>query len=164
MKQKYFFIFLLMILISGNLSAQSQCGIGVLSNISTNNVDSCGRNGSITVKYTLTGVTQAMLALYKNGGSLVLTRALNTATGTETLNNLDAGNYQVRLLCAANQGQTYTTSNATIGGSYVPISATINATNVCTNFTSGGTITANISGGSLGYKVLVKKNKRCQLC
>lgn len=158
MKQKYFFIFLLMILISGNLGAQSQCGTGVLSNISTNNVDSCGRNGSITVGYTLTNATQAILALYKlPGNTLLLTKALNTTTGTETLNNLDAGNYQVRLLCAANQGQTYTTSNATIGGSYVPISATINATNVCTNFTSGGTITANISGGSLGYKVLVKK-------
>lgn len=153
-KQKYFFVFLLMILISGNLSAQ--CGTGVLNSNSTN-VDSCGKNGSITVKYTLTGVTQAMLALYKNGGTLVLTKALNTATGTETLNNLDVGNYQVKLLCASNQGQAYATSNTTIGGSYTPISATVSTSGVCTNFTSGGTIGVNISGGTSPYKILIKK-------
>lgn len=156
MKKNYFIILLLMMLFSGSLGAQ--CGTGNLSNTTTSHVDNCGRNGSIRTSYTLNGANKAILDLYREDGSLVVRKPLTTATGTHTFDKLDAGKYQVKLVCTDNPTHVYATSAMqTIGGSYTPISATISDTNVCTNYTPGSDIRVSISGGNAPYKVLIKK-------
>ena len=120
----------------------------VTSSVSST-ANTCGGNGTVTVNVSPT--TGLSLQLLKGGA--ILNQVAN-ATSPYTWSSLQAGTYQVRIVCADDNNVIYETLNVTVAENYVPISdANISVTDVCTNFTQGGTISVNgVTGGSAPYQ------------
>lgn len=128
-----------------------------LSTASTPNT--CGGNGSITATFSPGGSSgNITVQLLKNG--TVQTAVINPAS-PYTFTNLQPGtDYQVKLICSSDNSVAYNTANVTVADNYVPITAlSIGATNVCNNFTKGGTITViGVTGGTAPYQYSVIQN------
>ena len=153
MMKKRLFIFVAVIfsfLWTGNLIAQSQCPTGTVTASVSSTANTCAGNGTVTVNFSPTaGVS---LQLLKGGAPL---NKVPNATSPYTWSSLQAGtDYQVRIVCAEDNSVIYKTLDVTVAENYVPISdANISVTDVCTNFTQGGTISVNgVTGGSAPYQ------------
>ena len=120
----------------------------VTSSVSST-ANTCGGNGTVTVNVSPT----AGLSLQLLKGGAILNQVAN-ATSPYTWSSLQAGDYQVRIICAEDNTVIYKTLDVTVAENYVPISdANISVTDVCTNFTQGGTISVNgVTGGSAPYE------------
>ena len=134
---------------SGKLSAQT-CPSNYTANLSATSAPrTCANNGTITSTFTAaSGIT---IELLKSGG---VQSSVNNPTSPYTFSNLAPGtDYEVLIKCTED-GTIYQTIPVTVEDNYVPISdAIINVTDVCTNFTPGGTITvAGVTGGSAPYQ------------
>ena len=126
------------------------CPTGTVTSSVSSTANTCGGNGTVTVNVSPT--TGLSLQLLKGGA--ILNHVAN-ATSPYTWSSLQAGtDYQVRIVCAENNNTIYQTLNVTVAENYVPISdANISVTDVCTNFTQGGTISVNgVTGGSAPYQ------------
>ncbi|NBL65906.1 hypothetical protein GV828_11915, partial [Flavobacterium sp. NST-5] len=156
-KLKSLMLFLLL-LVSSNVFSQSGCDDpgSVKSSIVTV-PNSCAGNGSITA--TFNTVDHITIQLLLNGS--VLQSTVNP-TSPFTFSNLQASaNYQVRFVCSLDNSVVYSnTSNINVAENYVPITdANISISNVCTNFTAGGTFTINsVTGGNAPYQYSVILN------
>lgn len=143
--------------------AQSSCpasGDVTLSSV-TSTPNTCGGNGSITATFTPFGSSSNVTVQLLKSGT-VLTSVVNQGS-PHTFSNLQPGtDYQVRVICSTNNNTIYVTQNASVANNYTPISnANISISNVCTNFTPGGTITVNGVTGGVGpyqYKVVQSNN------
>ena len=130
---------------------QAQCAPSgsVTTNISTT-PNTCAGNGTITA--TFSSSTNTTIRLIKGGS--ILQSFINPASPF-TFNNLQPGNdYEVKLICTENNSITYSSNtNVTVAQNYVAISnANIDITNVCDNFTQGGTFTvSSVTGGNPSY-------------
>ena len=151
MMKKRLFIFVAVIfsfLWTGNLIAQ--CPTGTVTASVSSTANTCAGNGTVTVNFSPTAGVK--LQLLKSGSILNQTIATSSPY---TWNNLQAGNdYQVKVICSDDNSVVYQTLNVTVAENYVPISdANISVTDVCTNFTQGGTISVNgVTGGSAPYQ------------
>lgn len=149
--KKRLFIFVAVIfsfLWTGNLIAQ--CPTGTVTASVSSTANTCAGNGTVTVDFSPT--TGVSLQLLKGGA--ILNHVAN-ATSPYTWSSLQAGNdYQVKVICNTDNTVVYQTLNVTVADNYVPIStADISVSNVCTNFTQGGTISVNgVTGGSAPYQ------------
>lgn len=149
--KKRLFIFVAVIfsfLWTGNLIAQ--CPTGTVTASVSSTANTCAGNGTVTVNFSPTAGVK--LQLLKSGSILNQTIATSSPY---TWNNLQAGNdYQVKVICSYDNSEVYQTLNVTVAENYVPISdANISVTDVCTNFTQGGTISVNgVTGGSAPYQ------------
>ena len=149
--KKRLFIFVAVIfsfLWTGNLIAQ--CPTGTVTASVSSTANTCAGNGTVTVNFSPTAGVK--LQLLKSGSILNQTIATSSPY---TWNNLQAGNdYQVKVICSDDNSVVYQTLNVTVAENYVPISdANISVTDVCTNFTQGGTISVNgVTGGSAPYQ------------
>ena len=149
--QKKLIIFLSIILsLFWTQSSYAQCPTGTVTSSVSSTANTCGGNGTVTVNVSPT--TGLSLQLLKGGA--ILNQVAN-ATSPYTWSSLQAGtDYQVRIVCADDNNVIYETLNVTVAENYVPISdANISVTDVCTNFTQGGTISVNgVTGGSAPYQ------------
>ena len=133
---------------TGNLIAQ--CPTGTVTASVSSTANTCAGNGTVTVNFSPT--TGVSLQLLKSGSILNQTIATSSPY---TWNNLQAGNdYQVKVICNADNTVVYQTLDVTVADNYVPIStADISVSNVCTNFTTEGTLTVNsVTGGNAPYQ------------
>ena len=149
--QKKLIIFLSIILsLFWTQSSYALCPTATVTSSVSSTANTCGGNGTVTVNVSPT--TGLSLQLLKGGAIL---NQVAIATSPYTWSSLQAGtDYQVRIVCAENNNTIYQTLNVTVAENYVPISnANISVTDVCTNFTPGGTISVNgVTGGSAPYQ------------
>ena len=150
--QKKLIIYLSIILsLFWTQSSYAICPTGPVTASVSSTASTCGGNGTVTVK-NVSPTAGVSLQLLKGG---VLLNHVANATSPYTWSSLQAGtDYQVRIVCAENNNTIYQTLDVTVAENYVPIStANISVTDVCTNFTPGGTISVNeVTGGSAPYK------------
>ena len=149
--QKKLIIFMSIILsLFWTQNSYAECPTGTITSSVSSTANTCGGNGTVTVNVSPT--TGLSLQLLKGGA--ILNQVAN-ATSPYTWSSLQAGtDYQVRIVCADDNKVIYKTLDDTVVENYVPISdANISVTNVCTNFTKGGTISVNgVTGGSAPYQ------------
>ena len=148
--QKKLIIFLSIILsLFWTQNSYAQCPTATVTSSVSSTANTCGGNGTVTVNVSPT--TGLSLQLLK-GGAIV--NQVANATSPYTWSSLQAGDYQVRIVCAEDNNVIYKTLDVTVAENYVPISdANISVTDVCTNFTQGGTISVNgVTGGSAPYQ------------
>lgn len=139
---------ILTLFIGGNFMAQT-CPTGPLSLTTSSTPNTCGGNGTITATFVNTPNTS--LQLIKGGTTL---SEVISPSSPYIWGNLQPGtDYQVKLICTSNPTTVYQTISTTVADNYVVISdADITVTDVCTNFTPGGTIKVNsVTGGSAPY-------------
>lgn len=150
MKKRLFIFFAVIFsfLWTGNLIAQ--CPTGTVTASVSSTANTCAGNGTVTVNFSPTaGVSLQLLK-----GGAILNHVPN-ATSPYTWSSLQAGtDYQVKVICNTDNTVVYQTLDVTVADNYVPIStADISVSNVCTNFTQGGTISVNgVTGGSAPYQ------------
>lgn len=145
-----------LLLLSEQLQAQCASSGSVTTSISAT-PNTCAGNGTITATFSST--TNTTIQLIKGGS--ILQSVINPASPF-TFSNLQPGNdYEVKLICSENNSITYSSnSNITVAQNYISISnADISISDVCTNFTQGGTFTINsVTGGNPSYQYSVILN------
>ena len=147
------FVFLFL---SEQMQAQCAPSGSVTTSIATTS-NTCSGNGSIQA--TFSNATNTTIQLIK-GGSIL--QSVVNPSSPHTFTNLQPGtDYEVKLVCSENSSVTYSSNpNITVAQNYVAISdANISISNVCTNFTQGGTFTINsVTGGNPSYEYSVILN------
>ncbi|UWX62562.1 thrombospondin type 3 repeat-containing protein [Chryseobacterium oranimense] len=156
--KKNFFLLLIPLLMVFSIHVNAQCAAAgsVTTSISTTS-NSCGGNGTITA--TFSSASNTTIQLLKGGTIL---QSVIAPTSPHTFTNLQPGtDYQVKIVCTIDNSIVYSNNaNITVADNYVPITnADISISNVCTNFTPGGTITVNgVTGGTAPYQYSVILN------
>jgi hypothetical protein len=157
MKKKLFILLaFISVLLSEQIYAQCATSNSVTTNVSTT-PNTCAGNGSITA--TFSNAINTTIQLFKGGA---IQQSVANPTNPFTFTNLQPGNdYEVRTICSENNSIVYSSNtNITIAENYIPIAdADISQSNVCTNFTKGGTFTINnVTGGNAPYEYSVILN------
>lgn len=141
---------------SEQINAQCAPSSSVTTTITTN-PNTCAGNGSITA--TFSNVANTTIQLFKGGS---IQQSVVNPTSPFTFNNLQPGNdYEVRTICSENNSIVYSSNtNITVSDNYTPIAdANITQSDICTNFTKGGTFTINnVTGGNAPYQYSVILN------
>lgn len=136
----FYHLLILFFSIRGN----AQCPATLTLNVQSVTHASCPDNGSITLGGSGTGFPGVTYSIISGPSHVGMEQ------GSRTFNSLSAGTYQFRASC---NGQTADVM-ATINNLYTPLNAnfTITTSNVCTNYSPGGTITVSgVSGGRSPY-------------
>lgn len=158
--KKIFLFLLIPLLTMFSIKVHANCPVtGSVSVSATSTPRTCGGNGTITVTFSPTA--EVALQLLKGGTIISQVGAPPALSSPYTWTALQPGtDYQVRIICAENNSIIYQTVNVTVADNYAPITnTTISVTNVCTNFTPGGTFTINgITGGNAPYEYSVVKS------
>lgn len=154
MKKNLIYSIILLLSLASNIIIAQCPAAGSITLSTSSTPNTCAGNGSITA--TVNSTTGVSLQLLKSGTILsqVPGNITQPLTNPYTWSNLQPGtDYQVKVICSEDQGIVYQTANVTVADNYIPISsATINLSNVCTNFTEGGTITVSgVTGGTAPY-------------
>lgn len=140
---------------SGSLKAQD-CPQSVTPTFSTT-PETCASNGSLTVN-----VNQGNLKvnLYKADGTTFQNAYTFNTAGSHTFTTLPGATYIVEVVCNSNLGTVYTRQSVEVADNYTEISgANITVTDVCTQFTQGGTINiGSVTGGNAPYTYSIIKN------
>ncbi|TKC08520.1 hypothetical protein [Pedobacter frigoris] len=151
--QKIVFGISVMVLVffAGN-SGFAQCSAaGSVTATITTTPNTCAGNG--TIKATFSSATNITIQLIKGGS---IQQAVNNPVSPYTFTNLQPGtDYEVKIVCSNNNSIVYSANpNVTVADSYVSISdASIVVSNLCTNFTQGGTLTVgSVIGGTGPYQ------------
>ncbi|OCK51965.1 hypothetical protein BA768_14700 [Chryseobacterium sp. CBo1] len=156
--KKNFFLLLIPLLMVFSIQISGQCAStgSVTATISTT-ANTCAGNGKITAAFS--NVANTTIQLLKGGTIL---QSVIAPTSPHTFTNLQPGiDYQVKIVCTIDNSIVYSNNtNITVTDNYVPISnANISVSNVCTNFTPGGTITVNgVTGGTAPYQYSIILN------
>ncbi|KQT16767.1 hypothetical protein ASG31_10330 [Chryseobacterium sp. Leaf404] len=119
--------------------------------------NTCAGDGTITA--TFSSAINTTIQLIKGG---TIQQSVVAPASPYTFTSLQPGtDYQVRVVCSIDNSIVYSNSpDITVANNYVPISnADISISNVCTNFTQGGTFTINnVIGGNAPYQFSVVLN------
>ncbi|RYF24936.1 MAG: hypothetical protein EOO42_04785 [Flavobacteriales bacterium] len=139
-------------------SGFAQCAAaGSVTTTITTTPNTCAGNG--TIKATFSSATNITIQLIKGGS---VQQAVNNPASPYTFTNLQPGtDYEVKTICSTNNSIVYSDNpNITVAENYVAISdADITVSNLCANFTQGGTITVNgITGGTAPYQYSIILN------
>ncbi|KQT16777.1 hypothetical protein ASG31_10380 [Chryseobacterium sp. Leaf404] len=158
MMKKFFLFLLVLSLIVFGIRVNAQCATaGSVTTTITTTANTCAGNGTITA--TFSSAINTTIQLLK-GGTIV--QSVIAPTSPHTFTNLQPGtDYQVKIVCSIDNSIVYSNNNPiTVADSYIPISnADISISNVCTNFTQGGTFTVNnVTGGTPNYMYLIVKS------
>ncbi|WP_143884911.1 discoidin domain-containing protein [Chryseobacterium binzhouense] len=141
---------------SEQINAQCAPSSSVTTTITTS-PNTCAGNGSITA--TFSSAVNTTIQLFKGGN---IQQSVANPTSPYKFSNLQPGNdYEVRTICSENNSIVYSSNtNITVAENYTPIAdAGITQSNVCTNFTKGGTFTVNnVTGGTAPYQYSVILN------
>ena len=147
MKKNYSLVVVLTVilqLIINTLFAQS-CPSSIT--ISSTNVTpaTCPSNGSVVIHSNAESVPSAMYQIISGpaGGGWQ-----TTSQSSNTFNSLPAGSYTIKVSC----GSATNTVNVTVSNNYTAPTISVSVTNVCTNYTPGGTITVTGTGSSTPLK------------
>lgn len=144
----------------GQSAVQAQClpTSGVAYTVTPIN-GVCPQN-SIKVDVTQ-GASQAYkLTITPTEVSQGATQEVLIENGTTTVDNLANGKWKVELRCNANPVVVYGVQEVEVNSTYTSISrVNITTSNVCTNYTPGGTITVTgVVGGRAPYEYSFVKN------
>lgn len=152
--KKIFLLLLIPLLTILSIKVHAACpAAGSVSVTATSTPRTCGGNGTITA--TFSPNTEVSLQLLKGGTIISQVSAPPALSSPYTWTALQPGtDYQVRIICAEDNGIIYQTVNVSVADNYVPISdADIAISNLCTNFSPGGTFTINgVTGGNAPYE------------
>lgn len=154
MKNKLLYLVTFTLLLFSDQIAAQCAPVGSVTTTISTAPNTCGGNGSITA--TFSSAVNITIRLKK--GASILQSVVNPSSPF-TFNNLQPGNdYTVETICSEDNSRVYSSNNnITVAQNYVGISdADISISNVCTNFTEGGTITINnTTGGNAPYQYSV---------
>lgn len=138
-----------MVVFSTKINAQC-ASAGSVTTTTTTTANTCAGNGTITA--TFSSAINSTIQLIKGG---TIQQSVVAPASPYSFTNLQPGtDYQVRVVCSFDNSIVYSTnSNITVADNYVAITnADISISNVCTNFTQGGTFTINsVTGGNAPY-------------
>ena len=138
-----------------SIEVNAECAAsGSVTTTITSTANTCGGNG--TIKATFSTAKNTTIQLIK-GGSIL--QSVVNPTSPYTFTNLQPGtDYEVKTVCSDDNSIVYSANpNITVADNYKPITdATITISDVCTNFTTGGTFTVNsVTGGTAPYQYSV---------
>ena len=153
--KKIFHLLLIPLLMIFSIEVNAQCAAsGSVTTTTTSTANVCGGNG--TIKATFSTARNTTIQLIK-GGSIL--QSVVNPTSPYTFTNLQPGtDYEVKTVCSNDNSIVYSANpNITVADNYIPITdATITISDVCTNFTTGGTFTVNsVTGGTAPYQYSV---------
>ena len=138
-----------------SIEVNAKCAAsGSVTTTITSTANTCGGNGTITATFsTASNITIQLI----KGGSIL--QSVVNPTSPYTFTNLQPGtDYEVKTVCSNDNSIVYSANpNITVADNYIPITdATITISDVCTNFTTGGTFTVNsVTGGTAPYQYSV---------
>ena len=153
--KKIFFLLLIPLLMIFSIEVNAKCAAsGSVTTTITSTANTCGRNGTITATFsTASNITIQLI----KGGSIL--QSVVNPTSPYTFTNLQPGtDYEVKTVSSNDNSIVYSANpNITVADNYIPITdATITISDVCTNFTTGGTFTVNsVTGGTAPYQYSV---------
>ena len=153
--KKIFFLLLIPLLTIFSIEVNAECAAsGSVTTTITSTANTCGGNGTITATFsTASNITIQLI----KGGSIL--QSVVNPTSPYTFTNLQPGtDYEVKTVSSNDNSIVYSANpNITVADNYIPITdADITTTNVCTNFTPGGTFTVNsVTGGTAPYQYSV---------
>ena len=152
---KIFHLLLIPLLMIFSIEVNAQCDAsGSVTTTTTSTANTCGGNGTITATFSTALNTTIQLI---KGGSIL--QSVVNPTSPYTFTNLQPGtDYEVKTVCSNNNSIVYSANpNITVADKYIQIAdANITISNVCTNFTTGGTFTVNsVTGGTAPYQYSV---------
>ena len=153
--KKIFFLLLIPLLMIFSIEVNAKCAAsGSVTTTITSTANTCGGNGTITATFSTAQNTTIQLI---KGGSIL--QSVVNPTSPYTFTNLQPGtDYEVKTVCSIDNSIVYSANpNITVADNYIPITdATITISDVCTNFTTGGTFTVNsVTGGTAPYQYSV---------
>ena len=159
--KKIFLLLLIPLLTMVSIRIEAACpASGSVSVSATSTPRTCGGNGTITATFTPATGNGVALQLIK-GGTIISQLSSPTVFSSPYIwTSLQPGDYQVRIICAEDNSIIYQTVNVIVEDDYEPITnAAISVSNVCTNFTPGGTFSiTGITGGNAPYEYSVVKS------
>lgn len=153
--KKIFFLLLIPLLMIFSIEVNAKCAAsGSVTTTITSTANTCGGNGTITATFsTASNITIQLI----KGGSIL--QSVVNPTSPYTFTNLQPGtDYEVKTVSSNDNSIVYSANpNITVADNYIPITdATITISDVCTNFTTGGTFTVNsVTGGTAPYQYSV---------
>lgn len=158
MKNNIFISTLLMLFTLLGVVIKGQCpsASGVTLSVA-GSTTSCSTNGTITATFSPSGSSSNItVQLLKNGA---VQKSDVNVSSPHTFSNLQAGNdYSVRLICSTDNSVVIKTATVTVDDGYNEITdVAVSTTNVCSNFTQGGTINIDgVTGGKapLQYSII----------
>ena len=153
--KKIFLLLLIPLLMIFSIEVNAKCAAsGSVTTTITSTANTCGGNGTITATFSTAENTTIQLI---KGGSIL--QSVVNPTSPYVFSNLQPGtDYEVKTVCSNDNSIVYSANpNITVADNYIPITdATITISDVCTNFTTGGTFTVNsVTGGTAPYQYSV---------
>lgn len=156
--KKKFILWLVPLLMIFNIRANAQCAAAnSVTTTITSTANTCAGDGTITA--TFSNAVNTTIQLIKGG---TIQQSVINPTSPHTFSNLQPGtDYQIKIVCAEDNSIVYSVNtNIIVENDYEPITdANISISDVCTDFTQGGTFTVdNIVGGNSPYEYLIVKS------
>lgn len=144
-------LFIWLILCAFSVYSYAQCPASITTTTPSVTAANCPSNGSFTINSNVSGIASATYQIISSS-----TGYTTNLQSSRTFSGLQPGSYTVRISCDA----TTTTTTVTVGSSYTAPTLNTAVSNLCTNFQTGGTITATGAGSStpLQYAVLLSNN------